>query len=393
MSANAAARYIMGGGFRTVEGWLSPGAITATVFLDDWQQRNGVRGNVAEIGIHHGKLFLALKNLCRSGEAAIAIDVFEDQSLNVDHSGRGDRAVFEANIRAHSDGSDIAILQKNSLDIRPDELTAKAGGNIRLFSIDGSHTMEHTLSDLQLASKTLTDGGVIILDDFFSQDWPGVQEGFHHFMAQTHGKFAAVAVGDNKLFLCRKADHSNILEMFREAMRPYYISYKEVVVWGKSAISMALQAPEDVFSPDLGLAKNVFLLCEGSDSRRRRLKQGWSHSEPNGTWTIEDRAVVEVDLVDHPKHETARLQMELVPFLHSNRTSRKIDIEINGSLVGSRRLSNAEPERVEFSFDRALLKNPSVLVFQIESPESPSDLGLSTDQRPLGAKVRSIKFE
>src|SRR5450631_1695169 len=82
MAEDVAARYVLAGGVDTVHGWLGGGAITATLVIHDWQVRNNVQGNVAEIGIHHGKYFLVLKNLCRPEEIAIAIDVFEDQHLN-----------------------------------------------------------------------------------------------------------------------------------------------------------------------------------------------------------------------------------------------------------------------------------------------------------------------
>lgn len=393
MAGDAAARYMLEGGFRGVEGWLSPGAVTATIFIDGWQRQKGVQGNVAEIGIHHGKFFLALKNLCVSAETAIAIDIFEDQSLNIDRSGRGDRGAFESNIRTHSDGSNITILQKNSLDLRPEDLTGGSGPNIRLFSIDGSHTMEHTLSDLELASKTLADGGVIVLDDFYSQDWPGVQEGFHHFMRATQGEFAAVALGDNKLFLCRKVDHAGLFSLFRTEMRPYYVHFKEVVVWGAPAISMALQAPKEIFSPDLTVAPNVYFLCSESDSERYRLKEGWSHLEEYGAWTIGDKAVIELDLRERPTRPGTRLQLEVVPFLHNGRSSRRIDIELNDSAVGSRDLTNRQPEIIAFSTDPDQWRDISKLTLRIDRPERPSELGLSTDNRPLGVKVRSIRID
>ena len=357
MTGASADRYVLGGGVHTVEGWLASGAVTATLFLSNWQRRRAVRGNVAEIGIHHGKFFLVLKNLCEPDEFAIAIDVFENQSLNVDQSGSGDKAVFESNISAYSDGRNIEIIQSDSQLIAPQRILSAGGGQrVRLFSIDGSHTAEHTLSDLKLASQTLSDGGVMILDDFYSQDWPGVQEGFHRFMSEAGGAFAPLAMGDNKLFLCKRSDHADMLSVFKTELRPYYLSYKEVVLWGADSVSMSLQSPEDVFSEDLKPSPNVFFLCTGSDRSKFSLGSGWSHTEENGTWTVAERASTELRLTAPPVTGEAKIEMEIVPFLHSKRSSRKLGLYVNDKFVGARELTNLRPEKVAFAVDARLLR-------------------------------------
>ena len=66
MDGDSAAQYILSGGVHAVEGWLAGGAITATLFLNDWQRQHDVRGGVAEIGVHQGKFFLVLKGSLRS---------------------------------------------------------------------------------------------------------------------------------------------------------------------------------------------------------------------------------------------------------------------------------------------------------------------------------------
>ena len=54
------------------------------------QESDGVPGGLAEIGIHHGRSFIALAAAARPTDPLIAIDVFERferQDLNVDQSG------------------------------------------------------------------------------------------------------------------------------------------------------------------------------------------------------------------------------------------------------------------------------------------------------------------
>src|ERR1700681_1499001 len=65
--------------YRAVPGWLSEGATSALIAFGQWQQENDCLGDVAEIGVHHGKLFILLANLRRQDERAFAVDIFDDQ--------------------------------------------------------------------------------------------------------------------------------------------------------------------------------------------------------------------------------------------------------------------------------------------------------------------------
>lgn len=62
------------------------------------------------------------------------------------------------------------------------QILQKLGGRARIFSIDGSHTAEATYKDLQTATRSLSVGGIIMIDDMFAAGWPGVSEGVFRFM-------------------------------------------------------------------------------------------------------------------------------------------------------------------------------------------------------------------
>ena len=72
-------------GMRDVIGWLELQALLVIRVISSHQIENGVKGGVAEIGVHHGKFFAALCLLNRdAGQdagVAVAIDVFEVQLL------------------------------------------------------------------------------------------------------------------------------------------------------------------------------------------------------------------------------------------------------------------------------------------------------------------------
>jgi len=164
-------------GQRRIRGWVDPESLDVLRVVRDAQDAAGVTGSVAEIGVHHGRLFIALQLLVPAGTPAVAIDVFENQAENTDGSGKGDRDRFEANVRRWGDWASARVQAINSQDVTASDLTRWADGSIRLFSVDGGHTADLVASDLRLAEDCLATGGVVAVDDVFNPEWPGVVDG------------------------------------------------------------------------------------------------------------------------------------------------------------------------------------------------------------------------
>jgi hypothetical protein len=55
------------------------------------QHELGLYGAVGEIGVHHGKFLIPIIGNALAGEPAVALDLFEDQTGNVDTSGASAR--------------------------------------------------------------------------------------------------------------------------------------------------------------------------------------------------------------------------------------------------------------------------------------------------------------
>lgn len=195
------ARYIRHGKFY-VEGWLRTEAALAIAALSEQQRALGVTGGIAEIGVHHGKLFILLYLLSRSPERAVAIDLFEDQHLNVDQSGSGDLARFRRNLLRHADDTRLVLHQGSSMELGAAEIVRLAEGPLRFVSVDGGHTAETTAHDLAVVDTALAEGGIIVLDDAFNECWPGVADGLHRYFAQPRN-LVPFAIGANKTFFCR----------------------------------------------------------------------------------------------------------------------------------------------------------------------------------------------
>ena len=148
-------------GMHEVIGWFDLQALLVLRLISARQLANGVQGSVVEIGVHHGKSLAALCLLNRDlgGGKLVAVDVFEDQVLNTDASGEGDHAEMERTLERWC-GKDMgrterfSVLAQDSRSVSAQELIASGGGQrVRLFSVDGSHTAEATLSDMRLVQR------------------------------------------------------------------------------------------------------------------------------------------------------------------------------------------------------------------------------------------------
>jgi Methyltransferase domain len=197
-------------GQRFVTGFLQPEILTVLDTLDAAQRSKQVSGAVAEIGVHHGKLFIGLRLLQRPGDKSIAIDIFGDQELNIDGSGHGDFEKFANNVKLWSTMDDVVVHQGDSTKLEPAKLRELAGGDIRFFSVDGGHTDEIVYSDMKLAEATLTEGGIVIADDVFNEYWPGVATGTLRYM-NDGAKLVPFLIGFNKVFFT----HAEYSEFYR----------------------------------------------------------------------------------------------------------------------------------------------------------------------------------
>jgi hypothetical protein len=195
-----------------VDGWLDKTTAIISNGLMRHQSATGLTGPVCEIGVHHGKYFIALAcGLCPN-EKGIAIDLFENQEENIDHSGMGDRGMFEKNVARFLYPPSIAVISGNSTKLSADNISRYGG--VRFFSVDGGHTEAITLNDLRLAERSIATGGIVALDDILHQGWTGVISGYVRYR-QEGGKLRAFALVPNKLLLADEASVASYKDFMR----------------------------------------------------------------------------------------------------------------------------------------------------------------------------------
>ena len=205
---------------RSVEGWFFP--IDAYLFavIDEIQKAEGIAGNLFEIGVHHGKTAIFLSRMLRKDELLGVCDVFEQQGLNRDHSGEGSRELFEKNMRAFGSLERTRVFAKSSDQLTVSDTTS----DCRFFHIDGGHRPEDVMADLRTAENAIGENGVVVLDDLFNPNWPGVSEGFYRYASKS---LAPILIGGNKVFFTRPAAVSRYRFDGIEPDRAFAFDFKE----------------------------------------------------------------------------------------------------------------------------------------------------------------------
>lgn len=197
--------------------------------LVEEQRRCGVTGSLTEIGVHHGRFFIGLHLLSAPSEKSLAIDLFDDQATNIDSSGKGDKATFLRNLQRFGGGDEgLQILACDSTNLTGVDVLDRVGP-VRLFSVDGGHTAEIVASDMHLAAEVLTDGGIVIGDDVFNDQWPGVAEGTLRFL-DSSSDLVPFAIGFNKV-LFTNPPHA-------DAYREVTTSFARRRLWEKKESTM-----------------------------------------------------------------------------------------------------------------------------------------------------------
>jgi len=193
-------------GYDTIEGW--PGKKDSVSFLKVFRELFGVRpdmGGACEVGVHHGKYFIALHNLLGGDKLSIGLDLFERQERNVDASGRGSWEICLANVEKYArNPSLVKLLRHDSITLKPSQIRDQAPGYVpfSIVSLDGGHTPLHIVRDFLFASDITSEEGIIAVDDIFHPDWPGVTEGLYSVLNQKVSPFVPFFMTRKKIFCC-----------------------------------------------------------------------------------------------------------------------------------------------------------------------------------------------
>ncbi|WP_310526130.1 class I SAM-dependent methyltransferase [Nocardioides sp.] len=242
-------------GLAQVEGWFEPESAELMASLLLHQIGLGLGGGVAEIGVHHGRSFLLLANGLAPREPAVALDVFEHQEQNADHSGKGDRGRFEENLSRWAPCVAVKIVARSSLEVTPAS-AREVFGRPRMFSIDGGHTAEITRHDLELAQAGIADGGIVVLDDMLNGHWLGVLTGTATYLLD-HPGLVPFAISPNKLYLTDSVAAATGYATHLRSAAPDLLGKRDVEFFGTTVDVYGQGAPRHNVSGPSGPAPEV----------------------------------------------------------------------------------------------------------------------------------------
>jgi hypothetical protein len=181
----------------------------------EWQHEAGIFGSVGEMGVRHGGFFIVLQSYALRHEPAVAIDLFNEQHLNVDGSGftkTGHLGPFSTSMdKVGLNISAIQLIVGDTVVLTAETFVKRGIPKFRFLSVDAGHTLEQTLHDLTLAACVVADGGIVVLDDYINGHWLGVVQAAIHF---TTGQDQLVPFMwlANKLYFTTKEWHKTYLD-------------------------------------------------------------------------------------------------------------------------------------------------------------------------------------
>lgn len=215
--------------YKEVQGFDVNGQnLIAINLLAQKQLQLGVTGDLMEIGVFHGRTAMLLGLLLNKHEKFIAIDAFstinqiqhEDRQVDLDYYGDGNEIKssflknWEQYVQSKNPNSSHPILiEKDSRDIESKSLRSMTQG-VRIFSLDGGHSEASTFHDLELAEEVLTEGGILILDDYFLEDCPAVSVGAMRYFLNRKSKLVPFLIFCGRIFFTTQSHVNN----YREAV-------------------------------------------------------------------------------------------------------------------------------------------------------------------------------
>jgi hypothetical protein len=144
-----------------IPGWLVDFTAMRTMDLLDWQEEQGIKGSLLEIGVFRGRYFsLLLRSAERTGARAVGIDTFQWNSI--------------ADLRDHMaqvvGNVGFDAIQNSSSALTSRDLLVALGAPSRFVSVDGSHNYEDVLWDMAPRIR------VIVMDQGAARKEPASSE-------------------------------------------------------------------------------------------------------------------------------------------------------------------------------------------------------------------------
>lgn len=234
-------------GIHTIKGWCG-----ASLWNAIWPLRELTGpGPVAEIGVYHGKFFVGLATTFGVDQPHVAIDVFDLQEFNLDNAGEADLDIFTGHCKRFGI-DDISLMERDSLALNHRDVASVVDrtDGVVCFSVDGCHTVTHTMNDIEFAMNVTRQSGLIFVDDYTNPNWPGVMEAVARLYLFGSPRFVPLAMTTNKLILCGYGYHETYVQHLLKSLKDGETKarFKKVTRFGYDTVTIQ---PNSVDAPVL----------------------------------------------------------------------------------------------------------------------------------------------
>jgi hypothetical protein len=186
------------------EGWMSASNIaTFEYFLQD-QNKRGITGNMLEFGVYKGRSASVLLHALNSEEWLYGIDSSEHPEIK----------------KLEKINTNFKWIRGKSEDLILSSELPAVEGPIRFSHHDASHTFHNLSTELSYIEKTLSEDGIVVLDDFGAPFYPQVIAATYSYLYTTNSNLEIFLIGDNKAYLCRKPHFDYYAQMVLDGLIP-----------------------------------------------------------------------------------------------------------------------------------------------------------------------------
>lgn len=191
--------------FSDLQGWFQPPAIAIWDALLDYQEKQGIVGNLLEIGVWKGKSASLAALHCLADEQCVFVDPLPLDSVR-------------ERITSALPTTKCHYLTEFSQFLPRHPFVAQAVRGFRWIHIDGEHTAQAVSNDLAIAEFLLGDRGMLVIDDFFNPGYPQVTQTVFQFLNAQPARLAMVLCGFCKAYLCRPRAAREYLTFIRSSL-------------------------------------------------------------------------------------------------------------------------------------------------------------------------------
>lgn len=217
------------GEMKRIDGWLSRSDAWRFAQVDEAQKAAGIEGDLVEIGTWHGRGAILFHHLLRESEKAFAVDIFDLRKRS--HPYFND----PVHLRSHaaSFGCDGRLVEVRMDTARHGHRLLDAIGTkcARMVHVDGGHDYAVVRRDIEIVSRLLHGGSVLVFDDFFNRRHPGTTQAIMEFLLASR-EYAPFMLTTKKLWVCRLDRH----DWYSERLRSTGIAYGRTVLFNSKVL-------------------------------------------------------------------------------------------------------------------------------------------------------------